>query len=800
MNIHMRPIIYSVLIALAGIALACGVGLPRAGTASPPAAAPTITQPTASLPLVEAAATSTPRHPLKGQDATWQPAGFGGAGNFDGVFFDPNQTGVVYAPSDVTGVFRSTDNGDHWEMRSVGLGNYEVSSFAVDPFDSNTLYAGAGAISSSNKSGIYVSHDAGLSWQHLTSTFTHTITFRRWRTINAIAPDPARQGYLLSGSRLNGIWQSTDSGNTWTQVYTAPLTSAPQFTHYDDDPPDPHPAPVSIVIFDPVTPTIVYAGFDGWGAIKSWDSGLTWEPITSGLPAEATVKYLAVGSGNGVLYAAAGEAGVYKSTDGGGWWDAVNNFPPTLTLGAEAWVSSVAVHPTDADIAYLTLTTYDHPSVWKTTDGGATWERTGDVTADPVNNPTEAWSFNFPGDYWWPFTWSWQVTIDPHNPNRLFYVNFWDVLRSEDAGAHWFTKIAGAQNTCVTDLVEDEGVLYATHWDAGLLASTNKGITWTAVLPSTVNDSALAGHYWNLAIAQNGGTKYYYTTSDLWSLDHNYGQVLRSTDGVSWTVVFTNSRPTGTWMSGSLLGLAVDPATPSTLYVTQDGGQVYKSINNGNTWSPTTGQPGVDRSFTYALAVDNQHRIFAGTLRDGLWRSTNDGGSWQQVLTEQSTILHVLAVPGAVYASAGDGNLYRSVNGGDTWFKLTDFTSVDDGDGVGEQGMAIAVDPQNPNHILFSWRDSWHSADAGPGLVESTNGGNTWALINTGLRNLNVSSLAIGSGGDVFAGTACGGIWRRTSGAARSIYLPLALKNSAASPLSSVDDFCFNCKTSTSPP
>jgi hypothetical protein len=48
----------------------------------------------------------------------------------------------VYAASDVAGVFRSTDNGDHWQMQSLGLGNYEVSSFAVDPFDSNTLYAG----------------------------------------------------------------------------------------------------------------------------------------------------------------------------------------------------------------------------------------------------------------------------------------------------------------------------------------------------------------------------------------------------------------------------------------------------------------------------------------------------------------------------------------------------------------------------------------------------------------------------------------------------------------------------------
>ncbi|MEK6575280.1 MAG: hypothetical protein AABZ58_13315, partial [Chloroflexota bacterium] len=74
----------------------------------------------------------------------WQPAGFGGAGNFLSVHFDPNQPGVVYAASDVSGAMRSTDYGDHWEIRSVGLGNYEIASFAVDPFDSNTLYVGVG--------------------------------------------------------------------------------------------------------------------------------------------------------------------------------------------------------------------------------------------------------------------------------------------------------------------------------------------------------------------------------------------------------------------------------------------------------------------------------------------------------------------------------------------------------------------------------------------------------------------------------------------------------------------------------
>jgi photosystem II stability/assembly factor-like uncharacterized protein len=122
----------------------------------------------------------TPPPPLP-----WKPAGFGGAGNFLGVYFYSNQPGVVYATSDMAGVFRSTDYGDHWQMRTIGLVNYEVSSFAVDPFDSDTLYAGVGAFAFSNKAGIYVSHDAGLSWAQLPATAANGITFRKYRTADA---------------------------------------------------------------------------------------------------------------------------------------------------------------------------------------------------------------------------------------------------------------------------------------------------------------------------------------------------------------------------------------------------------------------------------------------------------------------------------------------------------------------------------------------------------------------------------------------------------------------------------------
>jgi photosystem II stability/assembly factor-like uncharacterized protein len=238
------------------------------------------------------------------------------------------------------------------------------------------------------------------------------------------------------------------------------------------------------------------------------------------------------------------------------------------------------------------------------------------------------------------------------------------------------------------------------------------------------------------------------------------GQVFRSTDGVNWESVFATPRREGSFVGG-MLGLAIDRSEPSTIYVSQDGGRVFKSTQRGDpdTWVPTAGQPDTD-SFTYALAVDENGNVFAGTLLDGLWRSTDGGDSWDRVLPDQGTVMYCVTVPGAVFASAGDANLYRSIDFGDTWEALTSFTSVDDGDGVGDSGWAIAVDPYDPDHILFSRQEGWHTADDGAGLVETFDGGETWTELNEGLGLPNVSTIVFAPDGMVYAGSSCGGIWR----------------------------------------
>ncbi len=695
-------------------------------------------------------------------DSRWQPAGFGGAGNILSVHIDPSQPGVVYATSDVGGVFRSTDYGTRWESRNQGLGNYEVSSFAIDPFDPNTLYAGVGAFASSSKAGMYISNDAGLTWRHLSSTADKGINFRMRRTPDAIAPDPFTRGTILSGSRAKGVWRSIDSGESWTQVLSPRRTNAP-FLSYSaggvfDDPRDgSYPAPVSVIEFDPARAGVVYAGHYGDGIFKSVEGGIkgSWRPANEGLPPEAIVTDIAVGR-EGVLYAALGPEGVYRSDDGAERWRPMNSSLPL----ADIRIHSVAVDPADNRVAYFAQEFIpggwrQYEPIWKTSDGGRTWAETGKFSYDRKNDPTAGWRF-------YPRA-AWDIAVEPNGTGRMLFAESWGVGRSLDGGRRWHEVNAGLQNTCVADLAIDVSdgpdrpeVLYAAHLDAGLLASADGGASWRALLPNREADrDEFGGHFWFISITGQGDQKRYFIGTAPWFKGVN--RVLRSSDGRRWQKVFEAPIAKG----GRGLGefqFAIHPGQPSRLYLIQDGGKLLTSSDGGDTWQPTSGQP--QAKWFNDVLIDGQGRIFIASHSNGLWRSVDAGATWQRLLPQFFRFLDLEISGDAIYAAANDGNLYRTEDGGDRWERVTDFTDGKDSDGNGQEGVSVAVDPRNPDHIIFGRSDIWHYADLGTGLFESWDRGITWTPRSEGLGMPRLGKAVFDSAGRIFAGTFCGGIWR----------------------------------------
>jgi hypothetical protein len=197
--------------------------------------------------------------------------------------------------------------------------------------------------------------------------------------------------------------------------------------------------------------------------------------------------------------------------------------------------------------------------------------------------------------------------------------------------------------------------------------------------------------------------------------------------------------------NGPFGGVATSLAVSgSTIFAGIDGAGIYRSTDNGSSW--TAANVGVTSVFTYAFAVSGSN-IFAGTS-GGVFLSTNGGASWTAVSTGlTNTYIASLAISGAnIFAGTGSG-VFLSTNNGASW------TSASSG---------------VPANYIFSLAVSGSNIFAGTvsgGVYVSTNNGTTWTAANSGLPSRDILSLAA-SGSNIFAGARGGGVFVSTDNGA----------------------------------
>jgi hypothetical protein len=166
--------------------------------------------------------------------------------------------------------------------------------------------------------------------------------------------------------------------------------------------------------------------------------------------------------------------------------------------------------------------------------------------------------------------------------------------------------------------------------------------------------------------------------------------------------------------------------------------------------------------------------------KGGLFRSRDGGGSWSKVGPFDEP-LHVRIDPtNPQHLYVGDGvrgntqGFWVSHDGGETWAKPPGFEQVAATIGITQSsGMQdiydVGVDPTDFNHVLLSFHSpwSWDEFDAGAGIIESKDGGDTWNVIERqgwgqghSIRFLYEPELGIGDSNTWLLGTQGPGYWR----------------------------------------
>jgi len=219
-------------------------------------------------------------------------------------------------------------------------------------------------------------------------------------------------------------------------------------------------------------------------------------------------------------------------------------------------------------------------------------------------------------------------------------------------------------------------------------------------------------------------------------------------------------RNIGPFRGGRAVAVAGLPNDTQTYYFGSAGGGVWKTENAGESWRNITDRFLKTSSVgAIAIAPSDANVIYVGmgehSIRgtalshgDGVYKSTDAGRTWKHLGLEKTRAISRIRVhpanpdlvyvgaQGAPYGPTKERGVYRSRDGGKTWDLV--LAGKNENSGCAE----LAMDPKNPR-ILYAafWdhqRKPWEIRSGGPGsgIHKSTDGGDTWTEINSGLPKL----------------------------------------------------------------
>ena len=301
------------------------------------------------------------------------------------------------------------------------------------------------------------------------------------------------------------------------------------------------------------------------------------------------------------------------------------------------------------------------------------------------------------------------------------------------------------------------GTAYAASASGGIWKTSDAGATWVAASDGSAN----LNH--GVVALDNAFPDAVYAGTGEYPTGSNGAGLLRSLDGgATWTVLATNGT-LGPTCSGLALVPGKSATLPAAIHWTGDGG--YKrSINGGATWTtPISGN-------CSSLAVDpaNPLRVFVAVRGGGIRRSLDGGATFATLAGglpatgfDRIVMAQCRGTPDVLYAAfASGGNVtgfYRTADGGDTWTLLAATPNF-----AAPQAwydLSVGVDPTNPNRVFCGGVSPLYAT---AGVIESTNGGQTWTEISGVGGQIHPDQHAIAWGADNTPWFGCdGGVWRR---------------------------------------
>ena len=619
------------------------------------------------------------------------------------------------------------------EFRSIGpaLISGRISDIAVPPAERPGERLGKTVYVASAAGGVWKTTNAGVTW-------TPIFDDQRVSSIGAVAVAPSQANVvwvgtgesnnLRSSSWGDGIYKSTDAGETWTHMGLR----ASQH--------------IARIVVHPANPDIVYVAAMGplWddggerGLFRTEDGGRTWERLLAAGPFTGVTDVILDPRDPAIVYAAtyqrerksysfvAGgpESGIWKSTDAGETWTQLEAGLPAGDRGR----IGIDIARSQPNTLYATVSAQDG-GIFRSDDAGATWTRTSDLQSIP-------WFFG-------------QIRVDPRNPERVYHLGV--QLQVSDDGGRTFRNTG--QNTHADhhamwiDPNDSDHIIDGN--DGGLYVSHDRGTTWDFSLNLPVSTFYAIGvdmrdPYWVYGGTQDNGT---------W--------------GAPARTLGRNGATNSDWVragGGDGFYAAIDPTDHNVVYLESQNGALRRfdfATQETKAIRPSA-EPGERLRYNWSAPVlmsphDNRTLYFGANV---LFRSTDRGDTWERVSGDLSRQLDRDNLPimglegpggfgrhegtadfgnlstidespirrGLIYVGTDDGLVQVTRDGGGTWTRIDRFPGVPELTYVSR--VVASAHDEGTVYVTF---DGHRDNDFRSHVLKSTDYGRTFNSIADGL-------------------------------------------------------------------
>jgi len=615
----------------------------------------------------------------------------------------PGDATTYYAGAASGGVWKSTDSGAHWSPVFDSQTAQAIGALAVSPADPKIVWAGTGeawAIRDSDMmgNGIYKSTDAGQTWANVGLVETGRIARILTHPTNPDIAYVCAAGRLTGPQQERGVFRTRDGGKTWDRVlFVDPNTGCSGLSMDAKEPNTLFAGTWEVVMHT----YAMLSGGPGSGVYITHDGGDTWKKVEGhGMPKPPVGKIdVAIAPSNSrrafALIQTADQGSVWRSDDGGENW-AVVNWQRALT-GRAGYYIHLAVSPTNPDEVLVA-----DSSFWQSTDGGRSFR-----------------SVNWGGD-------THDIFIDPKNADRISVTHDGGMYMTTDHGktANRVTLPIGQMYHVAID--QDVPYhIYGNMQDDGTMRGLS---TVQEAGPNVPGQGGRGGGgfggrggggEWehNLGGCESGFTLPDLTdTNIVWASCYGdevtrYDARTKLARSVSPWLHTLDSAPNQTkYRCHWTAPLAIDPFDHNTVYY---GCQlIFKTSNGGMSWS----------EFSPDLSTKDPSRIIpsGGIVGDNL------GQFYGEVVF---SIAPSEVQKGLIWAGTNDGKVWNTRDAGKTWNDVTKNIS-----GMPVWGVISKIEPSHfdagtayicVDYHLMDNRDPW--------IYKTTDFGKTWTKLGDNL-------------------------------------------------------------------